>query len=233
MRVGVFFQHRFAEDVRLVKETVDNKGFGKLIAGDAYVKWFRTQEYYNSGGWRGTLDREGGGALINQAVHSIDLLQWIMGDVDSLFAFADTRVHRIEVEDIAVAALRFKNGALGVIEGSTALYPGLPARLDIHGEKGTAILQDDIITFSNVIGPDRKKSEKEARGAKKLGDTSSDPRHHTSEKHRAQIKDFIDAIREDREPAVNGIEGRKSLEIIRAIYQSAKSGSAVKFPVTE
>jgi len=231
VKLGVIFQHRFAEDVILVKKTINKGGFGKLIMGDVYVKWFRTQKYYDSGVWRGTLDKEGGGALINQAVHTIDLLQWFMGDVDRLFAFVDTAIHKIDVEDIAVATVRFKSGALGVIEGSTAVYPGLPARLDIHGERGTAILQDDSITFSNLVGLGRKKSQEETRESRKLGDTSSDPRHHTSEKHRLQIKDFIEAIKEDREPLVNGVEGRKSLEIIWAIYQSAKTGATVKFPV--
>ena len=236
VRLGVIFQSRFNKDVKRIKEAIDRGDFGRLIMGDAYVKWFRTQEYYDSGAWRGTWDKEGGGALINQAIHTIDLLQWFMGEVDSLYAFIDTAIHKIEVEDVAVASLRFKSGAMGVIEGSTAIHPGLPRKLEIHGERGTVIFEGDEIKLWDFVGQGKeRKEEEEVRGCKdkKLGDTSSDPTHHSIENHKLQIKDFVEAIKEDREPLVSGSEGRKALEIVRAIYKSAKTGRAVKFPVRE
>ncbi len=236
VKLGVIFQSRFKRNVKRIKEAIDKGDFGKLVVGDAYVKWFRTQEYYDSAAWRGTWDKEGGGALINQAIHTIDLLQWFMGEVDTLYAFIDTAIHRIEVEDVAVAALRFKSGAMGVIEGSTAIYPGLPRKLEIHGEKGTVIFEGDEIKLWNFIGQEKEKKEEEKVREfkdKKLGDTSLDPTHHSIENHKLQIKDFVEAVREDREPLVNGLEGRKALEIIRAIYKSAKAGRAVKFPLAE
>ena len=236
VKLGVIFQSRFNKDINRIKEATDRGDFGKLIMGDAYVKWFRTQEYYDSASWRGTWDKEGGGALINQAIHTIDLLQWFMGEVESLYAFIDTKIHKIEVEDVAVAALRFKNGAIGVIEGSTAIYPGLPRRLEIHGEKGTVILEGDKIKlWSFVDRKDKKKEIEEIREykGKKSGDTSSNPTNFSIENHKLQIKDFVEAIKEDREPFINGEEGRKSLEIVRAIYFSGKTEKAVKFPVIE
>jgi len=236
VKLGVIFQSRFNKDVKRIKEAIDKGDFGKLVVGDAYVKWFRTQEYYDSAAWRGTWDKEGGGALINQAIHTIDLLQWFMGEVDSLCAFIDTAIHKIEVEDVAAAALRFKNGAMGVIEGSTAIYPGLPRKLEIHGEKGTVIFEGDELKLWSFVGQEKeRKGGEKVRGFedKKLGDTSSDPTHHSIENHKLQIEDFVEAVREDREPLVNGLEGRKALEIIRAIYKSAKAGRAVKFPLAE
>jgi predicted dehydrogenase len=234
VKLEVIFQCRFHKNIQRIKEAIDNHEFGRLILGDTYVKWFRSQEYYDSGAWRGTWDKEGGGALINQAIHTIDLLQWFMGEVDSLYACVDTVAHQIEVEDIAVTGLKFKNGAMGVIEGSTALYPGLPRRLDLHGERGSVILEGDDIKLWDFVGSKREKRiSPENYSHKKLGDASSEPTHFSSENHKLQIKDFIEAIKKDKEPLISGIEGRKSLEIVRAIYKSGKTGKAIKFPVTD
>ncbi len=236
VKLGVIFQSRFNKDVKRIKEAIDKGDFGKLIMADAYIKWFRTQEYYDSGAWRGTWDKEGGGALINQAIHTIDLLQWFIGEVDSLYAFIDTTIHKIEVEDVVVAALRFKNGAMGVIEGSTAIYPGMQRKMEIHGEKGMVIFEGDEIKLWDFVGQEKEgKEEEKVRGLedKKLGDTSSDPTHHSVENHKLQIKDFVEAIRKDTEPFVNGLEGRKALEIVRAIYKSAKTKKMIKFPLKE
>ena len=234
VKLSVIFQTRFNESAQRIKKIIDEGKFGKLIMGDAYVKWFRTQEYYDSAAWRGTWDKEGGGALINQAIHTIDLLQWFMGEVDSLYALIDTAIHKIEVEDVAVAVLKFKSGAMGVIEGSTAIYPGLPRRLEIHGERGTVIFEGDKIKLWDFVGSEREgESEIKYYKNKKLGDASSEPTHFSAENHKLQIKDFIEAIKEDREPLINGEEGRKSLEIVRAIYFSGRTGKVVKFPVLE
>lgn len=151
VRLGVIFHGRFTDNVQRIRKTIDAGKLGKLFMGSAYVKWFRTEEYYESGAWRKTWAEQGGGALMNQAIHSIDLLQWFMGPVNSLYGYIDTLAHRVEVEDIAVAALRFKNGALGVIEGSTDIYPGFPRRLEICGEKGSIILKVHDIELWAII----------------------------------------------------------------------------------
>src|SRR3954466_4676885 len=148
VRLCTIFPSRFTPANLALKAAIDTGRFGRLTLGDTYVKWWRTQEYYDSGGWRGTWDLDGGGALMNQAIHNVDLLQWLMGDVDTVQALTATLVHeRIEVEDTAVAALRFKNGALGVIEAVTAASPGLLKRTEIHGEHGSARVEQDDITL--------------------------------------------------------------------------------------
>ncbi|HID95066.1 MAG TPA: Gfo/Idh/MocA family oxidoreductase [Candidatus Latescibacteria bacterium] len=227
VKLAVIFQNRFLPGIRKIKESVDTGQFGRLILGDAYVKWYRTQEYYDSGGWRGTWKYDGGGALMNQSIHTIDLLLWVMGPVRSVSAKTATLAHtNIEVEDVAVATLKFTNGSLGVIEGSTALYPGFPHRLEIHGEKGSAILQGEQIVFWDLKDGERletpfPRKKEEAPGGQ------ADPTRIGTEGHYLQIKDFVEAIREGREPQVNGEEGRRTVELITAIYESAKTGKEV------
>lgn len=231
VKLGVIFQYRFSKASQRIKEAIQKNRLGNLILGDTYIKWFRPQEYYESADWRGTWDKEGGGALINQSIHSIDLLQWFMGPVEWLCATFDTARHRIEVEDVGVAILKFKNGAMGVIEGSTAIYPGFPLRIELHGEKGSIIMEgDEIKLWKFVDGGNEESVEKR----KEIIDTSSSPTAgFSSEYHALQIKDFIDAIREDRRPLIDGIEGRKALEIVRAIYISGRKGEKINFPIKE
>ena len=210
--------------------------FGRLTLGDTYVKWWRTQQYYDSGGWRGTWNLDGGGALMNQAIHNVDLLYWLMGDVDAIVALTATLAHsRIEVEDTAVASLRFKNGALGVIEAATSAYPGLLKRTEIHGDRGSARVEQDDLTlwdFQEKVPSDNEVLAAMA-GLSGFKAGASDPRGITHIGHRDQLADFLQAIDEGRAPLVDGREGRKSVEIIRAIYQSAKSGQVVKLPLEE
>ena len=140
--VSAIFPSRFHESSRLMKQAIDKGRFGRLTLGGSYVKWFRTQEYYDSGAWRGTWELDGGGALMNQAIHSVDLLTWLMGPAKSITARTSTLAHeRIDVEDVAVASIEFENGALGVIEASTAVYPGYLKRIEIHGTHGTAVFK--------------------------------------------------------------------------------------------
>ena len=144
--LSAIFPSRFHESSQLIKKAIDKNRFGHITMGDAYVKWFRTQEYYDSGAWRGTWKLDGGGALMNQAIHSVDLLAWLMGPIDAITAHTSTLAHkRISVEDVAVATVRFANGALGVIEASTAAYPGYLKRIEIHGSEGTAVLEEEDI----------------------------------------------------------------------------------------
>ncbi len=234
VRLCTIFPSRFAPANRALKKAIDLGRFGRLTLGDTYVKWWRTQYYYDSGGWRGTWKLDGGGALMNQAIHNVDLLQWLMGDVVQVQALTATLAHeRIEVEDTAVAAVRFKNGALGVIEAATSAYPGLLKRTEIHGDAGSARVEQDDITlwsFREALAEDERMiAGSSAEAGFRAG--ASDPRGISHEGHRDQLADFLSAIDSGREPLVDGKEGRKSVEIIRAIYQSASSGAAVALPL--
>jgi len=226
VKLGVILQSRFDPTIRKVKENADNGTFGQLILGEAVVEWFRSQEYYDRSTWRGRWATEGGGALINQAIHTIDLLIWIMGQPKYLWAQVGTFTHNIEVEDLAVATIRFRNGAIGVIQGSTSIYPGLPTRLEIHGTQGTAIVEGEMLKRWSVIGEKEIISE----STKKELETWARPELAPATNHASLIKDFANAILDDREPLVNGVEGRRALEVIMAIYKSARNNSVVEFP---
>jgi predicted dehydrogenase len=234
VKVAAIFPSRFSECNQILKRAVDEKWFGRLTLGDSYVKWWRTQQYYDSGGWRGTWKMDGGGALMNQSIHNVDLLQWFMGDVESVSAEAGLLAHeRIEVEDTAVATVRFKNGALGVIEGTTSVYPGLLKKTEIHGDKGTVIVeQDDIIfwKFENPTPLDQRVQEMMAQRKSGTGG-AADPKAISHVGHRRQFEDFLHALDTGGKPLVDGIEGRKSVEIILAIYKSARTGKRVKLPL--
>ena len=234
VRLCAIFNSRFTEGSQLVKKTIESGRFGVLTLGDAYIKWFRTQEYYDSGGWRGTWALDGGGALMNQSIHAIDLLQYFMGPVKAVQAFTDTMTHeRIEVEDVAVAALRFENGALGVIEGTTTVYPGLLKKLEISGNKGTVTLEDeDIIRweFDPDLPEDAEIREQFAE-TRSGGGGAADPRAISHENHRLQMQNFINAIENETPHLVDGREGRKAVEIILAIYKSSQEGRRVELPL--
>ncbi|MBN2552900.1 MAG: Gfo/Idh/MocA family oxidoreductase [Spirochaetales bacterium] len=225
------FQSRFSEVAGLVKRTVEQGRFGKLVLGDAYVKWYRSQKYYDDGGWHGTQALDGGGALINQSIHAIDLLQWFMGPVDSLQAFTGTIGHeRIEVEDNAVVALRFKNGAFGVIEGSTAVYPGFLKRIEISGTQGSVVLEEETLKtweFAEAGPEDDEIRKKFGAGAGTQGG-AADPAAISFEGHRRQFEELIAALEEGRAPLVDGREAKKAVEIIQAIYASSKKGKTVR-----
>lgn len=232
--LGTIFPSRFHEAARQLKQAVDGERFGRLTLGDAYVKWFRTQQYYDSGAWRGTQKLDGGGALMNQAIHSVDLLQWLMGPVESVQASIATLAHdRIEVEDVAVASLRFANGALGAIEATTAAFPGYLKRIEIHGAEGSAVLEEEDIKHWDFARKHRSDAAIRRRLAMKTrtGGGAADPKAIGHKNHAAQFQDFVDAIRKNRPPAIDGAEGRKAVEIILAIYQSARTGKRVSLPL--
>ena len=223
VKLGVIFQSRFLPAVQKIKRSIDDGKLGRLILGDAYVKWYRAPEYYAPGSWHGTLSLDGGGALINQAIHTVDLLRWIMGPVEKIFAMkAALRYPQIEGEDTLVASLRFKNGALGVIEAATSAKPGFKRRLEISGERGTLILDGDTISCWAIDG-----ETEEADTGEQITDGSSDPAAISNEGHRRQIEDMIKAVKEDRAPLIDGREGRKSLELVSALYKSAITGEPV------
>ena len=237
VKLGVISQRRFEPGVQRLREAVESGRFGQLLLGDAIIKWYRTQEYYDSGDWRGTWALDGGGALMNQGVHYVDLLQWMMGPVESIQARCATVAHDIEVEDLALAVLKFANGAHGLIQGSTAVYPGLPERLEVSGTEGTVVVEAGNVKVWEFKD---EKGEVGAYGAKvKAGATpqedeekaASDPAALQIAGHRAQIGDMLEAIATDRDPAITGEEARKPLEIILAIYESSRTGREVSLPL--
>jgi len=219
--LGVISQYRFMDGMLEMYRLLEAEHLGDLIQGDALIKWFRPQSYYDSGEWRGTRELDGGGAFINQAIHFIDLLLSVMGPVKSVYAKTKTLAHDIEVEDIGVALLEFTSGAYGVIEASTAMYPGLPARLDIHGSKGTLSIEGDKMVFLHIRGQDPvTQSDVQSGGA-------SDPTDIDVRPFVRQFTDIIEAISAHRDPIVCGSVARRPLELILAIYQSSKTGGGI------
>ena len=234
VRLCAIFNSRFSEASQVLKQTVESGRLGRLILGDAYVKWWRTQDYYDSGGWRGTWDLDGGGALMNQSIHAIDFLQYLMGPVKSLQAFTDTLAHeRIEVEDVAVAVLRFESGALGVIEGTTAAYPGWLRKIEISGTKGSIVLEDeDIVKWEfEEAQPIDEEIQAQFATRRSGGGGASDPRAISHDNHRRQMENLICSIDRGEPHLVDGSEGRKAVEIILAIYQSNQEEQAVNLPL--
>ncbi len=228
VKLGVISQRRWDPGMKELKEALEQNKLGELILGEAYIKWYRSQEYYDSGGWRGTMKLDGGGCLMNQSVHQVDCLQWLMGDVVEIYAQTALKAHkRIEVEDVAQALLKFKNGAQGTIISSTACYPGFEERIEVHGTKGTMELYKNLIRTREIMG----EKKVEAKETADRGSGAADAQAISNEGHVAQIKDFCQAIIEDREPLITGAEGRKPLEIILAVYESAKTKKPVKLPL--
>lgn len=228
LRVGSIFQARFGDAARQLKAAIDAGRFGRMVLASCYVKWNRTAEYYT--GWKGRIAEDGGGAVINQAIHGVDLLQWFAGMPVEVFAWTARRVHtRIESEDTSVAALRFASGALGTIEASTALWPGWSRRIEICGEHGSAVMEDDDITrweFRQARPEDEKIRATRESGA--MGSGASAPMAIKFEGHLRQIQDFVDGISEQRPFFIEGQEARKAVALVRAIYDSAESGRPVR-----
>jgi len=217
----------FPAYVRL-KQAAEDGRLGKLLYGNVFVPWFRTQEYYDDG-WHGTWKLDGGGALMNQSIHWIDLLLWLLGDVRSVFGKVDTVAHRMETEDLGSALVTFKSGSYGLIQGSTCTYQGLPTRLELHGTKGNVIVVADEIRLWQVEGEPR-----EDRPPSHRATGAADPRSGLSEAvgaHVEQIRDVLEAIEEGREPKLNGREARRAVEVILAIYKSSQTGEEVTLPL--
>ena len=230
VRLSVTFQSRFHGAARAIKDAVDAGRFGRLTLGDAIVKWYRPQSYYDSGAWRGTWDLDGGGALMNQAIHSVDLLLWLMGDVAEVSAMTATLAHeRIEVEDAAVATLRFTNGALGTIVATTAAHPGTLKRVEISGDAGTAILEEEDLKLFQFADehPDDDATRDRFNAATKTGGGASDPSAIGHHGHAALFEEVAASIRENRPSILDGHQGRRSVELIEAIYRSAKDAAPV------
>lgn len=229
--LGAIFPRRFQESSRVLKHAVESGRFGRICLADVYIKWYRSQEYYDKGGWRGTWKLDGGGALMNQGIHGIDLLQWIMGGIVEVSAFTATLGHKIEVEDTAVAAVRFANGALGTIEGTTGSWPGAKIKIEISGMSGSVVLEDEVIQswrFQDEGPADEAIRQKFGPEASMSGGGASDPRAISYEGHRLQFEDFVRAIRTGTRPYCSGEDGRAAVAIITSIYRSAQEGRPVK-----
>lgn len=223
--VSGIFQSRFYKAPRLIKEAIDKGRFGKIALINAEVKWFRSQEYYDSGTWRGTWKVDGGGALMNQSIHAIDLLCWFGGKIEEVQAYTTLRSHeRIEVEDTGVAILKLENGALGIIEGSTSVYPGFLKKIEILGSEGSAVLEEESLTTWKFVNetPEDERIREEFKNKNTAGGGASDPKAISFKGHQMQFADFALAVREKRKPFITGESAAVSVSLINAIYKSAK-----------
>jgi UDP-N-acetyl-2-amino-2-deoxyglucuronate dehydrogenase len=225
VKLGVFFQDRVAPQIRKLKEFVEAGRLGKLILVSGRVKWYRPSDYYGNSGWRGTWALDGGGALMNQGVHTVDLLLFLLGDVERVSAKAITALHNIEVEDTVVATLEFANGAIGTLEAATSVYPGYRRRVELTGTEGTLILEHDrIITadlrtpIPDLVGPTEENRNPNA-SSPIISDVGG---------HRKILEDFLRAIETDGRPLCDGQEGRRSVELVQAIYESSRTGQPVR-----
>lgn len=221
VKVCVISQLRFSTVMQFVKKTIQEGALGRMISGDVYMKYYRSAEYYQSGGWRGTIAMDGGGALMNQGIHGIDLLQYLMGPVKSVSCMARTLVHDIEVEDTANILVEYESGAIGVIQGTTSVNPGYPRRLSLHGSKGSVVIQEDTVIEWDV---EDYPLPEELKGQNSKYNGAQDPGAFATEYHELQISDMITAILENGAPLVDMYEGKKAVEIILAAYKASESG---------
>ncbi|HZO74417.1 MAG TPA: Gfo/Idh/MocA family oxidoreductase [Ktedonobacteraceae bacterium] len=236
VKLAVISQRRFDPCSQQVHALIEEQAFGRLVLGNAVVPWWRSQSYYQSGKWRGTWELDGGGVLMNQSIHSIDLLQWFMGPVVSVSAYTDTLAHQMEAEDAAVAILRFANGALGTIAATTAAYPGVNTRIEVFGDRGSAIIEDDRLSYLHLARDDHGEvgaygaNARAARPAEQHSAVAQNPAALAMTSHALQIADMMRAIREDGTPLVDGYAGRRPVDIILAIYESARTRQEVRLP---
>ena len=236
VKLAVISQHRFDPASLQVHSLLQEKAFGRLVLGNVIVPWWRSQAYYDSGAWRGTWRLDGGGVLMNQSIHSIDLLQWLMGPVRSIYAYTDTLAHRMETEDVAVAVLRFASGAVGTVAATTAAYPGVTTRIEIFGDQGSAVIENDSLSYLHLARDDNQEigaygaNPKESEGQRSVSSAAQNPAAISFRGHALQIADMIRAIREDGIPLVDGYAARRPVEIILGIYESARTHKEVILP---
>jgi UDP-N-acetyl-2-amino-2-deoxyglucuronate dehydrogenase len=225
VKLGVFFQDRSKPEIVRLKKAVDAGALGKPILVDARVKWYRPPEYYSGSRWRGTFELDGGGALMNQGVHTVDLLLWLLGDVVSVQAKAKTSLHAIEAEDTVVAILEFANGAVGTLQATTSVYPGYPRRVELTGSEGTIILEQDRLIAADLrkAPADLLAGSEADRNASASSPTVSDFRG-----HQAVLEDFLQAIKTNSMPRCDGREGRRSVGVVEAIYEASRTGTRVR-----
>ncbi|MFA6723921.1 MAG: Gfo/Idh/MocA family oxidoreductase [Lentisphaeria bacterium] len=233
VRLSAVFQARFSESVRLIKTAVDQGRFGQHVLGSASVRWYRSPEYYANAGWRGTWELDGGGALMNQGIHTVDLLLHFNGDPREVTGrFTRVKHKGIEVEDTVVAMVQFKNGSLGTIEASTACAPGFPRRVELSGTGGSVILEGDEIKrweFIEELPEDEQIRQFGGKPSKVGGGGAGDPMAISSEGHRRQLYELTEAILGGHHLTAPGSEGKRAVELICAVYESARTGTSIHF----
>jgi UDP-N-acetyl-2-amino-2-deoxyglucuronate dehydrogenase len=224
------FQNRLGRAAQLLKQAVEAGRFGRLSLSSAYIKWWRSDAYYTSSSWKGTWALDGGGALMNQGIHAVDLLQWLVGLPKRVAAFSATRAHpMIETEDTLSATLQFPDGSLGVIEAATSSFPGSDLRIEITGDKGSAALVNDRIVRWDFAEPhpgDEEVLRNEHSG--KIGGGTADPKAISVEGHRRLVEDLALALQHNRAPMIPGAEARRAVSLVLACYKSAKTGQIVE-----
>lgn len=223
LTLGVVSQHRFDESTRFVREAIDEGRLGRLLQVDGYVKWHRSQSYYDPAG-KGSWEVEGGGALINQGIHTADVMQYLAGPVRRAFAHWQlAATHDMEAEDLVNAVLVFSSGAGGVLQAATSAWPGYPERIEIHGSRGTAVITGDRLTAWDVEGDTGTPPPLAAA----VDSGAADPMAISTENLERQFRDFGNAIRQGTEPLVGGTEGLEALRLVLGVYESARSGAPV------
>lgn len=229
MRCGVVHQNRFNVDMAPIKEAVDSGRMGRLILGTFAVKWYREQNYYDCGGWRGTWDMDGGGSLMNQSIHTVDLMQWLMGPVTSVTSTMDICNHAIQTEDMTASLIRFKSGATATFVSTTCAYPGISTDIDLYGTRGTVEADADCLKTWKMMDAEDEDAEEarmlEMYGGGNLKALEQDPTRLFGHDH--VVEDMICAVRDGRDPEVLPQDALRSVEIVNAIYQSARTGKTV------
>ena len=243
--VTVISQHRFDTSTEVALQAITDGALGRVTSATAAVDWWRGQSYYDSGGWRGTWELDGGGALMNQGVHTVDLLIATLGRPVEVFAYAGTLAHeRIETEDVAVAVVRFASGSLATLHATTAAYPGLSARLQVHGDRGSVVIDDDELTFIHVTRPGSAAEEKLMGGTSSSVNqveefvapspaaptAGSDPAALTPSSHRRQYENFLAALAGTESLRVDLHTNRQAIALIMGVYESARTGRPVRLP---
>ena len=224
------FQIRFTRPVQLAKEAIEQGRLGKMLLASVQMHWFRDQAYYDSSSWRGTWAMDGGGALMNQAIHMVDLLIYLNGSPAEVFTFGGTMTHDIEVEDTLCAAIKYRNGSFGTIEVSTSCAPGFPRRLELAGSSGSIAFEEDTLTrweFNEVLLQDEEIFSSLSSSGSSMG--SSSPSNINATGHAVQIRDLADAILSGTPLLMDGSEGRRAVELICGIYESMRSGKPFCF----
>ena len=231
VKVCACHQNRFNKSVQKIRQAVEQGRFGRMMHGTAHIRWYRDQEYYRQAPWRGTWEQDGG-ALMNQCIHNIDLLRWMMGnEIDEVVAYTDQLIHPyIQAEDLGIALIKFKNGAYGIVEGTTNVYPdNMEETLYLFGERGTVKAGGQSVNIiEEWMFADDKNDTDEVKETFK-----ENPPNVYGFGHIPLYADVIDAIQTDRQPYMTAEDGKRAVELVLAIYQSAQEGKPVKFPLTK
>lgn len=233
VRLAGIFQNRWAPANRALKDAADEGRFGRITYAGCYTPWYRTDQYYRDGGWRGTWALDGGGAIMNQSVHNVDLIQWIAGPIKQVSAFASSLIHpEIEVEDTLVSSVVFESGAYGQIMGATSMWPGTHVRVEVGGAKGTAVSEGGLKMFNFDADADQKAKDAAYANAINAGQPTntgggSSATDVSQDLHQLNIEHILERWEAGQDADTNGVEARKAVAIILALYESAKKGGAV------